>query len=279
MIGYVQRLAGYSACGAQLEHVLPFLHGSGGNGKSVFLEVMVAILGDYASTTPSDFLLASSRPDESAIARLSGLRFVVCSEANQGAKFDEAKVKLLTGGDRITARFLYGTHFTFIPTHHLWLMGNHQPKVEAGGDSFWRRLRLVPFLNKVEEDKRVEGLAEQLVEAEGPQILAWLIAGAKDAITGKLRAPESVMAATRRYAEEEDDIARFINERVFLSSAARTNTADVRAAYTAWCRQEGATELSQQAFGRELRSRWGIGTTRGHGKRFYTGLDLLNEEE
>lgn len=275
MIGYVQRLAGYSACGAQLEHVLPFLHGSGGNGKSVFLDVMVAILGDYASTTPSDFLLATSRPDESAIARLSGLRFVVCSEVNQNAKFDEAKVKLLTGGDRITARFLYGSHFTFVPTHHLWLMGNYQPKVEAGGESFWRRLRLVPFTHKVEDDKKVEGLAGQLVEAEGPQILAWLIAGAQDAITGKLRAPESVMAATRQYAEEEDDLARFKEDRIFLSRGSKVATADVRAAYAAWCRQEGATELSQQTFGRELRSRWGIDKARSHGKGFYVGMDLL----
>ena len=274
MVGYIQRLAGYSASGVQLEHVLPFLHGGGGNGKSVFLEVVVAVLGDYASTAPPDFLLATGRQDEAAVARLSGLRLVACSEVNQRARFDEAKVKLLTGGDRLTARFLYRNHFTFTPTHHLWLMGNHQPSVEAGGESFWRRLRLLPFTRQVPKEKRVEGLAAQIVEAEGPRILGWIVAGAIDALANKLREPEAVMAATASYAEEEDALGRFVADRVMLATGARTATVDVRAAYAAWCRAEGVQELNQTAFGRELRSRWGIDVARSNGRRHYVGLDL-----
>lgn len=282
MVGYIQRLAGYSASGVQLEHVLPFLHGSGGNGKSVFLEVLVAVLGDYASTAPPDFLLATGRQDEAAVARLAGLRLVACSEVNQRARFDEAKVKLLTGGDRLTARFLYGNHFTFLPTHHLWLMGNHQPSVEAGGESFWRRLRLLPFTRQVPKGKRVEGLAGQLVEAEGPRILGWIVAGAIEALANKLREPEAVMAATASYAEEEDALGRFVADRVMLATGARTATVDVRAAYAAWCRAEGVQELNQTAFGRELRSRWGIDVARSNGRRHYVGLTLyadLDEPE
>jgi putative DNA primase/helicase len=157
MVTFVQRLAGYSACGIVLHHVLPFLHGAGGNGKSVFLDVVVSVLGDYASTAPSGFLMAGGREDENAVARLAGLRLVVCSEVNQSARFDEAKVKLLTGGDKLTARFLYQRHFTFKPSHTLWLMGNHQPRVDAGGESFWRRLRLLPFTRVVPKEKRIEG--------------------------------------------------------------------------------------------------------------------------
>jgi P4 family phage/plasmid primase-like protien len=116
MIDFVQRLAGYSALGEVTHHVLPFLFGAGGNGKSVFLDVLIAALGDYASTAPADFLMAGGRDDENAVARLSGLRLVVCSEVEQTARFNESKIKVLTGGDRLTARFLYQRHFTFTPT-------------------------------------------------------------------------------------------------------------------------------------------------------------------
>jgi P4 family phage/plasmid primase-like protien len=276
VIAFVQRLAGYSAAGVVLHHVLPFLHGSGGNGKSVFLDVLVAILGDYASTAPVDFLMANARADESATARLSGLRLVVCSEVNQTARFDEAKVKLLTGGDRLTARFLYGRHFTFEPTHTLWLMGNHQPRVDAGGESFWRRLRLVPFTKTVPLPNRVEGLATSLVESEGPAILAWIVAGAVDAQKG-LREPQQVMAATEAYAAEEDALARFISEAVHITggTTVKVTTSDMRQAYANWCRDEGQKELTPQLFGRELRTRFGIDQTRSHGKRFYLGCSLI----
>jgi P4 family phage/plasmid primase-like protien len=189
MVTFVQRLAGYSACGVVLHHVLPFLHGAGGNGKSVFLDVIVSVLGDYASTAPSGFLMAGGREDENAVARLAGLRLVVCSEVNQSARFDEAKVKLLTGGDKLTARFLYQRHFTFKPSHTLWLMGNHQPRVDAGGESFWRRLRLLPFTRVVPKENRIEGLADQLIDAESDAILTWIIQGAQDALRDGLREP------------------------------------------------------------------------------------------
>ncbi|GAA2178516.1 hypothetical protein GCM10009785_01380 [Brooklawnia cerclae] len=279
MVQFVQRLAGMSIIGQVRQHVLPFLHGGGANGKSVLLDVIVHVLGDYATTAPSDFLMAG-RADESAIARLSGMRLVVCSEVSQSARFDEAKVKLLTGGDRITSRFLYGQYFTFAPTHHLWLMGNHQPRVEAGGTSFWRRLRLVPFERTVPVDQRVEDLASQLVADEAPGILAWIIEGAIEVQRRGLAEPESVMAATRAYAAEEDALGRFVADRVHLGGGdmVRVNTAEVRHAYVQWCRDNGEAEVPPQTFGRELRSRWGIQTVRSHGSRFYAGMTLLADE-
>lgn len=281
LIGFVRRLAGYSATGAVRHHVLPFLFGPGGNGKSVFLDVLVALLGDYATTAPNGFLLAGGREDESAIARLAGFRLVAGSEVNQNSRFDEAKVKLLTGGDRLTARHLYGRHFTFTPTHTLWLMGNHQPRVEAGGAAFWRRLRLVPFLNEVTEEKRVEGLAELLVDQEGPAIMAWILQGALEVQRDGLREPDQVLAATARYAEEEDALARFVADRLHLGGGdlARVPTAEMRAAYLSWCKSEGGPDLSQQMFGRELRARWNIDTTRSHGRRYYTNVTLLADDD
>ncbi|MCU1613734.1 MAG: hypothetical protein JWO98_1274 [Frankiales bacterium] len=275
---FVQRLAGYSASGDTRFHVLPFLNGPGGNGKSVFLDVLRTILGDYAASTPSSFLMAGQQQHETEVARLHGLRLVVASEVNRDARFDEAKMKLLTGGDALTARFMRQDHFTFEPTHHLWLMGNHLPAVKAGGDSFWRRLRLIPFTRSVPEERKIDGLAQILAAEEGPGILAWIVAGAVDAFADALRAPDAVMAFTESYAEEEDSLARFISDCCHVGGGIQvtTNTSKLRAAYDAWCHDEGGeSPLKPQVFGRELRTRFGIEQKRSNGRRFYVGIALL----
>ena len=281
LIGFVQRLAGYSACGVVSHHILPFLHGAGGNGKSVMLDVLVQLLGDYATTAPAGFLM-TGRSDESAIARLSGQRLVVCSEIDQSARFDEAKVKLITGGDKLTARFLYGQYFSFVPTHHLWLMGNHQPRVEAGGESFWRRLRLVPFNVTVPKPQRIERLAQIMADEEGPGILAWIIQGAVTAHRDGLAEPAAVMAATAEYESEEDALGRFFADRCTTSTSdlTKVKTSELRQAYESWCRDAGEAPMSSKALTRELRSRWGIGTVKGaKGMRFYTRVTLLEDPD
>jgi putative DNA primase/helicase len=279
MIGFVQRLAGYSASADTGIHVLPFLHGGGQNGKSVLMDALRQILGDYATTAPAGFLMAGKQEHSEEMARLQGLRLVVASEVNQDAKFDEAKMKELTGGDTITARYMRQSFFSFEPTHHLWLMGNHQPQVKAGGDSFWRRLRLVPFLYKCPEDKKIENLAKILVAEEGPGILAWIIRGAIDAFDGGLRAPEAVMAATKVYAEEEDQLGRFIDECCLIGGGeqVKLETKKLRAAYENWCHAEGEKPLSSSPFGRELKQR-GIVKKPSNGKHFYPNLALIAQD-
>jgi putative DNA primase/helicase len=281
LIGFVQRLAGYSATGAVTHHILPFLHGPGGNGKSVFLDVLRSILGDYAGAAPAKFLMAAQQQHETEIARLAGLRMVICSEVNQEDRFDEAKVKLLTGGDALTARFLNQDHFDFTPTHHLWLMGNHQPRVSSGGDSFWRRLRMVPFTNRVPDESKIEGLAELLIDQEAPGILAWVVNGAIDAIKAGMREPSVVLAATETYASEEDSVARFIADKCHLGGGrlVRLETSLLRKKYEDWCRDEGEKPCSAQALGRELRSRWSIEQARSNGRRYYLGITLLADED
>ncbi|MFC9089014.1 phage/plasmid primase, P4 family [Nocardiopsis dassonvillei] len=280
VIGYVQRLAGYSASADVGTHVLPFLHGGGSNGKSVFLDVLRALLGDYATTAPHDFLMHSRSSHETELARLQGMRLVICSEVNQEDRFDEAKMKMLTGGDTITARFMRQDHFTFEPTHHLWLMGNHQPEVKSGGTSFWRRLRLIPFLHTVPPEKRVENLARLLVEEEGPGILAWIVEGARQYFTSGLADPAKVKAATETYAAEEDHMSRFFDECCHIGGGAfvKLETKKLRAAYESWCMGEGIKPLPASPWGREIKGR-GITSKPSNGKRFYLGLSLLVEEE
>jgi putative DNA primase/helicase len=207
------------------------------------------------------------------LARLQGLRLVVASEVNQDARFDEAKMKELTGGDLITARYMHRSFFTFQPTHHLWLMANHQPRVKGGGNSFWRRLRLVPFTQVVPEEKKITNLARLLVEEEGPGILAWIVEGAVQYFAKGLAEPASVKAATAAYAAEEDHIGRFIEERCTLDPAARVEAGNLRAVYETWCQAEGETPLDARMLGRELKARE-VHRKPSNGRYFYTGLAL-----
>ncbi|MFE2353429.1 phage/plasmid primase, P4 family [Streptomyces parvulus] len=275
LLHYVQRMAGYSASGSVKWHVLPFLHGPGGNGKGVFLNVLRNLLGDYAATAPNAFLMAGGQRHETEIARLHGLRLVIASEVNQDAKFDEAKVKELTGGDGLTARFMRQDHFTFEPTHKLWLMGNHQPRVSAGGQSFWRRLRLMPFTRTPTEI--IEDLDLLLINEEGPGILSWVIAGAVEVFRDGLRDPESVKAATAQYAAEEDALARFLDEACTVGGGVqvRTVTEVFRTAYERWCRAEGEDPMPSRQLGRELKDRFNIIRKGSNGTYSYVNVALL----
>ncbi|MFB9777302.1 phage/plasmid primase, P4 family [Brevibacterium otitidis] len=282
LIAYLQRLIGYAATGRVIHHILPFLHGAGGNGKSAFLDTCLALLGDYATVAPDDFLVQGKDQHPTELADLMGMRLVVCSELNPGQKFDERKVKKLTGGDRVKARYMHQDFFTFEPSHTLFLMGNHQPTVASGGgESFWRRLRLLPFTRVIPPEERIPGLSERMVAEEGPGILQWIIDGALAATAGGLADPERVLAATEQYAAEEDSLGRFMNEHVEIvaNEDARVSTKALRMIYTRWCGEEGERPLSAQVFGREIRQRFGVESTRSNGKRFYTGLVLLDTDE
>jgi P4 family phage/plasmid primase-like protien len=278
MIGYVQRLAGLTAIGEVREEILPFLHGVGKNGKTVFLDTLLAVLGDYAQAAPTNFLLhGRSEKHETEIARLRGARLVVASEVNQGSKFDEAKVKVLTGGDTLTGRFLHKDFFDFVPSHSIWLMGNHQPSVEAGGISFWRRLRLIPFEHVVPESKRVKGLKGLMVRNEGAAILAWIVEGAQNYLRFGLVDPPRVTEATAEYARSEDHLGRFAEEClvVGMQESDRVPSSTVMITYRLWCKENGEVEMPERQLGRELGMRFKIGTARGSGgQRLRTRLAL-----
>lgn len=190
MTDFLHLLLGYSVTGDVGGQVMPFLCGSGKNGKSVLLDVLMKLLGDYADAAPPGFLM--SRPYEghpTDLAELHGRRVIVCSEVKPGDKFDEARVKLLTGGDRIKARRMRQDFFSFEPTHKLWLLGNHRPEVGTGGFAFWRRMRLIPFERVVSDDRKIDNLADVLVTEEGPGILNWLIEGARRYLGARRTSP------------------------------------------------------------------------------------------
>jgi P4 family phage/plasmid primase-like protien len=254
LIEYLRKLLGCALIGKVSAHILPFLHGGGDNGKSVLLETVAKVLGDYAITAPANFLLAGHSEHATEIARLQGARFVLCSEVNQGDRFDEARIKLLTGGDRLTGRFMRKDYTDFQPTHTLFLMGNHQPSVGAGGHAFWRRLKLIPFTHQMPAAEQVEGLAEKLFDLEGGRILAWMVSGAVDVIRGGLgEPPVCVSAATAEYAQSEDTIAQFVAECCTRSEVCNPLTRDVWTRYDMWCREGGLKSKPLNAFSQELK--------------------------
>jgi putative DNA primase/helicase len=280
LVAYLQRLVGYSAVGVVGAHVLPFAHGSGGNGKGVFLEALAGVLGDYATTAPNGFLMQQPFPGhDTEIARLAGARMVICSEVNEDDRFDEAKVKMLTGGDSLTARFMRQDYFSFRPTHQLWLMGNHQPAVRSGGRSFWRRLRLIPFEREVPEEKVVDDLQGILMRDHGPALLAWIAAGAAAYAVGGLKEPGKVKAATAEYAHDQDTVARFVEEcgRLGGGQNVTIRVTKVREAYDQFCHAEGVKPVSAKKFGMDM-ERHGVLLIRTRSARMYGNFTLLVDE-
>ncbi|MGW3149527.1 DNA primase family protein [Streptomyces sp. NPDC001177] len=282
MIAFLHELLGYSITGDVGAQVMPFLYGQGRNGKTVLMEVMVKLLGDYAEVAPPGFLMA--RPDESHptdLAELHGRRMVVCAELGPSDRFDEARVKFLTGGSRIKARRITQDFFSFNPTHKLWLLGNYRPEVPVGGYPFWRRVRVIPLERVVPDDRWVHNLADMLVTEEGPGILNWLINGARRYLSGSrdLTGPQRVQAATHAYAETEDHIYRFLSECCRLDPSMRTEHTRLYAAYRAWCRQEGAVPDSAHTFTALIReavgSMAGTDTVPSNERKLYPGIGLV----
>ncbi|MEU1457811.1 DNA primase family protein [Streptomyces avermitilis] len=286
MIGFLQLLLGYSVTGDVGGQVLPFLFGSGKNGKSVLLDVLMKLLGDYADAAPPGFLMA--RPYEghpTDLAELHGRRVIVCSEVKHGDRFDEARVKLLTGGDRIKARRMRQDFFSFQPTHKLWLLGNHRPEVGTGGFAFWRRMRLIPFERVVSDDRKIDNLADILVTEEGPGILGWLIDGARRYLAGDkdLIGPERVRIATTAYAETEDHTGRFYDEHCVIDADLRAEQTNLYTAYRAWCQNEGAPAMSSRAFAARTRELVGLASPKqmmtSNQRKYYPGIGLLADQE
>ncbi|WP_226899177.1 DNA primase family protein [Nonomuraea phyllanthi] len=283
LIDYMQRLVGYSAIGEVGPHILPFCFGSGGNGKGVFLEACAYVLGDYSGKAPRGFLtVKASDPHPQEIAKLAGARMVLCSETNEGDKFDESKVKELTGGDSLTGHFMRENDFTFIPSHTLWLMGNNKPSVRSGGRSFWRRLRLIGFEHEVPEGEAVDDLQGILARDHGAVMLAWIARGAAAYAAQGLAEPKSVTDATAEYQKEQETVDRFVEERCHIGGGDRVTVkvSVLYAAYEKWCGIERCEPVTKTSFTLKLK-KYGI-ESKPLGKnrdKTYTNVGLIPDED
>ena len=273
LIDYVKRALGYSLTGETFEQCLLILYGSGSNGKTVLLETILDLMGDYAHAGQARTLLTkrpASGPTED-IAALFGARFVATSESGHGQKLDEALVKRLTGGDRLRARLLYANSFEFSPTHKIWLSTNHKPVIVGTDHAMWRRIHLIPFTQRF-EGERADKKLPQTLRQEGPGILTWLVEGSLEWQRDGLRPPPAVVAATGEYRDEMDLLGRFIEERCVLLAELEYPATPLYQAYRRWCDFSGEACASQTTFGLRLAER-GIGKAK-KGTVHYKGIAL-----
>jgi putative DNA primase/helicase len=282
LIRFVQRAVGYSLTGSTREQCLFFLHGTGANGKSTFLEVIRALLGDHAATTEfSTFVTDRKSSVRNDIARLHSARLVTAIEVGEGKRFAEELIKTLTGGDTVAARFLYREFFEFRPRFKVWLAANYKPEIRGTDYAIWRRIRLIPFTVTIPPDEQIPDLAEQL-KGELSGILNWALEGLRDWLANGLQPPPEVTEATEAYRAEMDIVGLFVQDACVADPQAVTPSKTLYEAFREWCAENGHELLTPKQFGRRLSAKgFTCGRARVEGKlcRCWFGLRLRNEND
>ena len=247
LIEFVQRSVGYSISGFTNEQVLFFLCGAGANGKSIFLNVLLELIGSYGKTTGADTIMRHTAAHHDDLARLHKARVVAVAEIEEGSRLREARVKDLTGQDVVSARFLYRESFEFEPRFKLWLRGNHKPTVQGSEEGIWRRIAIITFDRVIPVEQRDPNLGEKL-SAEMPGILRWAVEGFAAWKAGGLKAPPIVTAAVRDYREESDETQSFLDECCDVGQGDyQARSSALANSYTYWASQGGHEKLSNKA--------------------------------
>lgn len=276
LIGFVQRAVGYTLTGHTGERCIFVCHGPGANGKSTFMKVLSSMMGDYAMGASSDLLVGRGAKIPNDVARIKGARAVILSEPDEGSELAEGLVKELTGGDIITARFLYGEFFDFRPEAKFWMTTNHRPVIKGSDDAVWDRVRLIPFDNVVPPDQRDPQLGAALL-AELPDILKWAVEGATQWYAGGLGAAARVSAATTGYRHEMDQVATFLEDCTQATKFGKIEATLLYEHYRAWTKRMGEESMPQREFGRRMTMR-GTQRKRGStGRWLYTGVIMKAE--
>lgn len=258
LVDYFQRVVGYGLTGKTTEQCLFFLYGSGANGKSTMLNVLKAVLGDdYARQTPSETLMATKygKTASNDVARLQGARLVLSNEVEEGSRLSESLIKQLTGGDPISARYLYAEYFEFIPQFKILIAGNHHPVIRGEDWGIWRRLHLVPFTVTIPPEERDPELQNKLLR-ELPGILSWAIEGCHQWRKQGLKPPPVVVDAVEEYRKEMDILGQWIEEYCAQAPEARATAKAAYESYKDWAKVYGHYALSGNAFGRRLGERF-----------------------
>lgn len=271
---YLQRMVGYCLTGVTSAHALFFLYGTGANGKSVFANVISTILGDYAATASMDtFVETRGDRHPTDLAGLRGARFVTAIETEQGRRLNESKVKAITGGDKISARFMHKDFFTFTPQFKPVIVGNHKPALRNIDEAMKRRMHMIPFTVTIPSERRDGRLTEKLL-AERDGILAWAVAGCLAWQREGLKAPASVVSATEEYFESEDALGRWLEERCVRTPNAKSLTAELFTDWKQWAEMSGEFIGSQRRFSDLLITRGLEKWRNSAGVRGFQGIGL-----
>lgn len=260
LIEFVRRAVGYSLTGDVREQVLLICHGSGSNGKSVFLNILKKLLGRLALQAAPDLLMADrNRRHPTEQADLYGRRAVVCQETEENRRLNEVLVKQLTGGDSVRARRMHEDFWEFEPTWKIWLSTNHRPEIRGTDHAIWRRVRLIPFNTTFHDpgkgDPVKDSRMEEKLTAELPGILAWAVQGCLAWQRDGLTIPDAVRAATDEYREQQDTLAAWLGECCIVKRTTDAKAADLYASYSEWCEANGERPEPQRRFGMRLTER------------------------
>lgn len=272
LVGYLQRFAGYCLTGDTSEQIFLFCSGSGANGKSVFLEVLASVLGDYATPLSPTALVVKHDATTNELASLRGARLAYCAEIEAGKVLDAGLMKALTGGDSFRVRHLYKEYFTLKPQLKLAYNANGQPRVRDSSFGFWRRCRHVPFSVSFVGERCDPRLREKL-EEEKSGILNWALAGLRMWRESGLREPEAVLIATSEYRDDQSIIRAFLDETTKSTPGLCVPLADLHAEYQEWAKRSGERGMTNRRLKRELEQA-GLSTKKGMIGVLVEGLTL-----
>lgn len=275
LINYIQRAVGYSLSGSTEEQMMFILYGNGRNGKSVFLDIITEMLGNYTTNIQPQTLMVKpmSGSANSDIARLQGARLVTTTEPNDGMRFDEGLVKQVTGGDKVTARFLYGDEFEYHPEFKLWMATNHKPIIRGTDDGIWRRMAIIPFTVQIPEHKVDKNLKYKL-RREMKGILNWAVQGYQEWKRIGLNEPDIIKQQRGDYRKEMDPVEQFIEECCYRKDGEREKASDLYRVYRSWAQENQQYLMSNTKFGREMSNKFQKITSNGV---HYVGIQLKRE--
>lgn len=272
LIRFIQKAMGYALSGDVSEQCLFILWGTGANGKSTFLNVMLELFGDYALSTGIETFMKKNSEQSNDIARLKGMRLVTTSEIEQGRQISESLIKMVTGEDGLTARFLYGEYFSFKPTFKIFMATNHKPKIRGADNGIWRRIKMIPFTVTIPPEQRDKNLTEKLI-AENSGILNWLLKGYAMWKKEGLEEPAAVKEANEEYRMDMDSVGTFVTDCLELDTSLqwRLPTNLLYQTYIKWCSKNNERVMSQKWLGMRM-SEKGFKRVITNGQRLWCGL-------
>ncbi len=275
MIEFLQRLCGYLLTGDTSEHALFFIYGPGGNGKSVFLNMLQHILGDYAEVSAMDTFtasMASKHPTD--LAMLKGARGVFASETEAGSNWAEARIKALTGGDKITARFMRQDFFSFIPEFKLVIVGNHAPSIKNVDEALRRRFNIIPFTRK---PTKPDPMLEEKLKAEAGQILWWMMKGCAKWQENGLGRPAAIVEATDTYFAEQDVMGQWIADCTRKIDTFTDSDSELFASWGEFAKANGEQPGTIRQFSMDMEKR-GYRRRKTRDGRFFVGIQVKHRE-
>lgn len=256
-VAWLQMAIGYSLTGYTREEVLFYLYGPPRSGKGTLTELLLALLGGTLAKEVNFATFTAQRTGDSQnfdLAPLKPCRMVMASESNTYERFNEAKVKALTGGNEVYCAFKHQTHFGYKPQYKIWLSSNQPVNADPDDDAVWGRLRVIefPYSHLGEEDKTLKAAMRLPAILEG--VLAWAVQGAQRWYElGKSGLPELHRSAVAKaeHRAELDNVQAWIDEQCERTEGF-TAYALLYQNYEEWCRGRGVEPKKQKGFSQSL---------------------------